>query len=176
MRSLSPRAAMVCSSVSSFLSSSSNMKPLLPCRVPLDNCTVLTYTIHMASPPQLRINLASSVPVVRQIVESIRVLLVEGKLEIGAVLPSTRRMAMELGIHFNTVAEAYRELAGEGWLDLKHGRGAVVRERGAPAAGSGQLTEFRERLRRLAAHMQASGIAPRVIARELRKIAEGLSK
>jgi GntR family transcriptional regulator len=144
--------------------------------VPLDNCTLFAYTIQVAGSPQIRVNLASSVPVVRQIVDSIRVLLVDGQLEIGAVLPSTRRMAIELGIHFNTVAEAYRELAGEGWLDLKHGRGAVVMKRGAPAPTSGQLTEFRERLRQLAAHMQASGIAPRVIARELRTIAEGLSR
>jgi DNA-binding transcriptional regulator YhcF (GntR family) len=54
------------------------------------------------------------------------VLLVEGKLARGTPLPSVRRLAMELSVHFNTVAEAYRELAAEGWLHLQHGRGAVV--------------------------------------------------
>ena len=46
-----------------------------------------------------------------------------------------RHVAVELGVHFNTVAEAYRQLAAEGWLDLKHGRGAVV---GGPGQHSSQ--------------------------------------
>ena len=73
---------------------------------------------------EFRIDPESGVPVVRQIVDSLRILLVEGHLVPGTMLPSVRRVAVELGVHFNTVAEAYRQLASEGWLDLKHGRGA----------------------------------------------------
>jgi len=72
------------------------------------------------SRPIIRIDLASTVPVYRQIVDSLRMHLVEGDLVPGDVLPSVRRMAMELGITFNTVAQAYRQLAEEGWLNLKH--------------------------------------------------------
>ena len=78
-------------------------------------------------------------------------------------------------MHFNTVAEAYRVLAAEGWLDLRHGRGALVVEREPPAAASRtDLAEYRRRLRELISQMRARGVSPDKIADELRSLAEGL--
>ena len=134
------------------------------------------YGIAMPQGPYIRIDPASSIPVLRQIVDSIRVLLVEGQLQPGAALPSVRRMAIELGVHFNTVAEAYRELAVEGWLDLQQGRGARVIERESPSITRHEITEFQGRLRQMAAQMQARGMKPPRIAAELRAVAEALSK
>ena len=131
----------------------------------------------MATPQaRIQIDLKSAVPAYRQIVESARVLLVEGRLAPGTRLPSVRRLAMELGVHFNTVSLAYRELADEGWLDLRHGSGAVVIERGVPAAKAGLLGEFRTQLRRLIARSQASGVSAARIASELRSISDGLEQ
>jgi DNA-binding transcriptional regulator YhcF (GntR family) len=129
----------------------------------------------MPAPAKIRIDLNSPVPAYRQIVDAIRVLLVEGVLVPGTPLPSVRRLAMELGVHFNTVGEAYRELAEEGWIDLHHGRGAVVvdRARRGPAPPE-RMQEFRDRLRRLVAQMRAEGIPAARIAAELRSITEGL--
>ncbi len=81
---------------------------------------------------------------------------------------------MELGVHFNTVGEAYRELAAEGWVDLKHGRGATVIERGAPAAPPERLQEFRQQIRNLVAQMRAAGVPTPRIAAELRAASESL--
>ena len=92
-------------------------------------------TVDSEMAPRIRIDLASGTPAVRQIADQLRVLLVDGELAPGAVLPSVRRLAMELGVHFNTVSEAYRQLASEGWLEVQHGRGATVRERATPPAG-----------------------------------------
>jgi len=115
------------------------------------------------------------VPAYRQIVDAIRVLLVDGAKRPGSDLPSVRQLAMELGVHFNTVGEAYRQLAEEGWLDLRHGRGARVIARGAPAAASPErLDEFRVRLRNMVAEMRASGISAAKIAGELRALMEVL--
>jgi GntR family transcriptional regulator len=128
-------------------------------------------------PPKIQLDPNSSVPAVRQIADSLRVLLVEGQLEPGAELPSVRRVAMELGVHFNTVAEAYRQLAAEGWLEQKHGRGAVVLARTAPAeVGSGRLEDFRQRLRGLVAQMRSEGVSPARIAIELKAVLGGLEK
>ena len=129
----------------------------------------------MPPPAKIRIDLNSPVPAYRQIVDAIRVLLVEGALTPGTPLPSVRRLAMELGVHFNTVGEAYRELADEGWLDLHHGRGAVVldREQRAPAPPE-RLQEFRDRLRGLVAQMRAEGVPAARIAAELKNLTEGL--
>jgi len=123
----------------------------------------------------IRIDLNSGVPAYRQIVDAIRVLLVNRRLEAGAELPSVRRLAIELGVHFNTVGEAYRQLAGEGWLDLRHGRGVTVaaRER-LGAMPAERMEEFRIQLRNLVAQMRSEGLAPARIAAELRSAMESL--
>jgi DNA-binding transcriptional regulator YhcF (GntR family) len=129
----------------------------------------------MTASPRIRIDLDSEIPATRQIADGLRVQLVEGSLKPGAELPSVRRAAMELGVHFNTVAEAYRVLAAEGWLDLRHGRGARVVERKTPAAASRtELADYRQRLRELISQMRAAGVSPAKIAHELRSFAEGL--
>lgn len=129
----------------------------------------------MPPAPRIRIDLSSPVPAYRQIVDCVRVLLVEGALTPGSQLPSVRRLAMELGVHHNTVGEAYRELAGEGWLDLRHGRGATVVSRGAvPSASPERLQDYRNRLRNLIAKMRSEGVPLAKIAAELRSLTEGL--
>jgi GntR family transcriptional regulator len=129
----------------------------------------------VSRPARIRIDLSSPVPAYRQIVDAIRVLLVEGALAPGTALPSVRRLAMDLGVHFNTVGEAYRQLADEGWIDLRHGRGAAVIERGTPqAAAPERLQEYRTQLRNLIAKMRAAGVAPARIAAELRSLQEAL--
>jgi DNA-binding transcriptional regulator YhcF (GntR family) len=122
----------------------------------------------------LKINLASEVPVYRQIVGALRPLLVEGRLAPGDSLPPVRQLAADLGVHFNTVAESYRILAEEGWLELRRGRGAVVLDRKTPRANSAAASRFSARLRELVAEVRAGGISPAAIARELRQLAEGL--
>ena len=121
----------------------------------------------------LRVDLDSAVPAYRQIVDELRILLVSGKLAPGSALPSVRRMAVDLGVHFNTVAEAYRTLAEEGWVDLRHGRGATVLKRGAsPAANADRVEEFRRRLRALVAEMRAQGGSVAKLRSELRALAD----
>jgi DNA-binding transcriptional regulator YhcF (GntR family) len=129
----------------------------------------------MTPAPRIGIDLASPIPAGRQIVDAIRTHLVEGELAPGDILPSVRRLAMELGVHFNTVAQAYRQLAEEGWLDLKHGRRAAVIGRGAVGAtGPDRIPYFQRRLREMVAEMRAQGVAPASIAAELRLFAERL--
>jgi GntR family transcriptional regulator len=123
---------------------------------------------------RVRVDQASGTPVLRQIADQLRVLLVEGALPPGAALPPVRRMAVDLGVHFNTVAEAYRQLAAEGWLDLRHGSGARVVERTAPAASRQDLQDYRQRLRELISQMRAQGVPAARIATELRALAAGI--
>ncbi len=65
-------------------------------------------------------------PIYRQIVDQLRQLIAAGILQPGDPLPSVRQLAADLGVNLNTVAIAYRELAGEGLVEIKHGRGARV--------------------------------------------------
>lgn len=128
----------------------------------------------MSNALTLRIDLDSAVPAYRQIVDGLRILLVSGQLTPGSELPSVRRLATDLGIHFNTVAEAYRALADEGWIELRHGRGATVVRREAPAVNAERLAEFRHRLRALVAEMQSQGASAAKLNNELRSVADEL--
>jgi GntR family transcriptional regulator len=127
--------------------------------------------------PLLTIDLNSGTPVYRQIVDAIRTLLVDGGLKPGDSLPPVREIAMGLGVHFNTVAEAYRILAEEGWLDLKRRRGALVVQRTQPQAPDPATTAaFTRRVRELIAEVQSNGLSAGLVARELRLLAEGLER
>jgi len=122
---------------------------------------------------KIKINPESSLPAVRQIIDAMRVELVEGHLKPGDELPSVRRAAIDLGLHFNTVAEAYRQLADEGWLELRHGRNARVADREQPTATRHTVTGYRQRLRELVSQMRAAGISEQRIVDELLHVAKG---
>jgi GntR family transcriptional regulator len=128
-------------------------------------------------PSILRIEMRPDTPAYRQIVDALRAKLVAGEVQPGDLLPPVRQLAGDLGVHFNTVAEAYRILAEEGWLDLKRRRGALVLARKTPARLDSERTDqLSRRLRELVAELRASGISPVRLARELRILAEGLER
>jgi len=125
----------------------------------------------------LRVDLKSPVPVYRQIVDAIRILLVNGDLNPGDALPPVRRLALDLGVHFNTVAEAYRTLEEEGWLEIGRRSGARVVERAVGSRCDPETGEaFERRLREMVAEMQARGLSRDRIARELRRLAGALER
>lgn len=68
-------------------------------------------------------------PLIRQISDSIRLLIASGELAVGAQLPSVRGLAQQLCINHNTVAKAYGDLVAEGWLVSRQGLGLFVAAR-----------------------------------------------
>ncbi len=123
----------------------------------------------------IRIDLASPVPAYRQIATAIRTLQVDGIFPVGDALPTVRRLAVDLGVHHNTVAEAYRVLADEGWLDLRRRHGAIVLDRSRPRPSRAARPSLVQRLRELTAEAQAAGLAPGVIADSMRAVATELT-
>lgn len=128
----------------------------------------------MAQTLRIHIDLGSAVPVNRQIVDQFRTRLVEGTLAPGDGLPSVRRLAIDLGVHFNTVADAYRSLADEGWLDVAQGRSVRVIERVVPPSSPEARSLFRQRLRQLVADARAQGVSSGSLTRELASMAESI--
>lgn len=116
------------------------------------------------SAPIIRINPCLPEPVFRQIADAVRALIVEGKLAPGDKLPPVRTLAVDLIVHHNTVALAYRELAAEGWLELRRGRGAVVLERRKRKPEQGARELFGKRLRELVAKAQSQGLDMKAIS------------
>ena len=125
-------------------------------------------------PPILRVDLESPEPVYAQVSGGIRTALVAGDLRPGDSLPTVRELALDLGVHHNTIAEAYRLLAREGWLDLRRGRGVIVLARKAPAPTEQARAEFARRLRELAARAVAQGVPRSAVAAQLKALGDEL--
>jgi DNA-binding transcriptional regulator YhcF (GntR family) len=126
--------------------------------------------------PSIRIDLTSPVPAYQQIVAALRALLVAGELKPGYRLPTVRQLATDLGVHHNTVAEAYRALAAEGWLDLRRRLGATVLARPAPRPGPQAKADFARSLRELVAKTLAEGVPAASVVGEMAKLGESLSR
>jgi len=75
---------------------------------------------------QIRLDKESEIPVHKQIVEQIIVLIATGRLEPGESLPTVRQLGRQKKIHYNTVSRAYKELVAEGWLLRRSGKALTV--------------------------------------------------
>ena len=75
----------------------------------------------------ITIDFDAATPVYRQIADEIRALIARGALNDGSDLPSVRQLGRAIGVNQNTVAKAYRVLADEGLVAMRHGAGAQVR-------------------------------------------------
>lgn len=79
------------------------------------------------SPPfQFRLDLASGVPVYRQIIDQILGAIASAALRGGDQLPTVRQLAVDLSINPNTVVRAYRELEIRGVLTTQQGTGTFI--------------------------------------------------
>jgi DNA-binding transcriptional regulator YhcF (GntR family) len=74
----------------------------------------------------LQIDRALDRPVYEQIADQLRRLIADDELQAGSSLPPVRRLAGDLGVNLNTVARAYRMLADEGFLSIRHRTGVTV--------------------------------------------------
>jgi len=74
----------------------------------------------------IHIDTESGIPVYIQLGEQIRILIRNGYLKAGDSMPTTRSLAIQIGINVNTVARVYRDLQASGHLCLKRGKGTFV--------------------------------------------------
>ena len=70
----------------------------------------------------------SPVPLWEQIAGRVRVAIAAAELLPGEALPSVRGLARRLRVNPATVAQAYKELAREGFAETRHGAGTFVKE------------------------------------------------
>lgn len=70
----------------------------------------------------------SPTPLYEQIAGRIRVAVASGELGPGDSLPSVRALSRELRVNPATVVQAYRDLAMDGFVEIRHGQGTFVQE------------------------------------------------
>jgi GntR family transcriptional regulator/MocR family aminotransferase len=97
---------------------------------------------HAAAGPELLLEVPGRGARRRAVEESLRAAIRSGRLAAGTRLPSTRDLAAQLGLSRGTVAQAYEQLAAEGWLTARSGSGTRVAAgatRAAPPAADRAL-------------------------------------
>lgn len=77
---------------------------------------------------EIEIEFHSGVPLYEQIAYKVLELIEGGSLNPGDQLPTTRELAVKLGVNFNTVARAYRKLDQGEVISTQHGRGTFILE------------------------------------------------
>ncbi|MFJ6570183.1 PLP-dependent aminotransferase family protein [Streptomyces sp. NPDC091292] len=63
-------------------------------------------------------------PAYRALADGVRLLVLEGRVPVGARLPAERELALSLAVSRTTVAAAYEELRTEGFLESRRGAGS----------------------------------------------------
>ena len=76
----------------------------------------------------LEIDRRSRVPIYRQIEDFLRQMILNGSLLPSQKLPSTRELALELGVSRITIKSVYEQLISEGYVQGKTGAGTFVSE------------------------------------------------
>jgi GntR family transcriptional regulator len=75
------------------------------------------------------LDLASGVPVYRQIMDQVRGGIASGSLAAGDQLPTVRQLSVDLAVNPNTVLRAYRELELGGLLETHQGTGTFISQK-----------------------------------------------
>ncbi|ANJ26191.1 GntR family transcriptional regulator [Agromyces aureus] len=102
----------------------------------------------------IRIDPASSTPLFEQLARAVRGEILAGRVGAGDRLPAARDLAVSLDVNPHTVLHAYQTLRDEGLIELRRGRGAVVR------AAALELEETRRLAAELVTVARERGVAP----------------
>ena len=70
----------------------------------------------------------SPTPLYEQIAARIRLAVASSELTAGEALPSVRALARTLRVNPATVVQAYRDLATDGFVDIRHGQGSFIKD------------------------------------------------
>ena len=74
----------------------------------------------------ITISTGSNTPIYKQVTDQVWQAVVTGKLAVGDQLPSVRALAEDLVVNPNTVARAYADLARDGLIESRAGRGVFI--------------------------------------------------
>jgi DNA-binding transcriptional regulator YhcF (GntR family) len=124
----------------------------------------------------LRIEPDGPVPIYQQIRDRIVEAIATGEAPVGSGLPTTRQLAVDLGINFHTVNKGYDQLRQEGLLRIGRKAGSVVqRDATSGPPRPGWEDEWATRLRTMLAEATAQGLPAEDVIRHCQDIVAGFA-
>ena len=112
----------------------------------------------------MNLDMDSGIPVYIQLGEQIRILIRNGSLKAGDLMPTTRSLAVQLGINVNTVARVYRDLQSSGHLCLKRGVGTFVADGVRQPMQKEQFALLEQKVDQIIKISKDAGISPTELA------------
>ena len=110
----------------------------------------------------------SPTPLYAQIAARVRMAVAAGELAAGDGLPSVRALARTLRVNPATVVQAYRDLAAEGFVELRQGQGTFVKDVSAQARSGERAKQATWLVRRLLQDAARAGIGLEELAHAFR--------
>ena len=105
------------------------------------------------------VNMHSAVPAYEQIENSVKADIASGALKPGDKLPSHKELVKKLGLNFNTIAKAYRDLDVLGYIHSRRGTGIFVRQGADEKCRLDVRESIVRRLHEVLAGARSAGIA-----------------
>ena len=105
------------------------------------------------------INIHSRVAVYVQIENEVQFAVASGKVKAGDRLPSFQQLAKRLGVNFNTVAKAYRDLDVMGYLYTRRGMGVFINKGIEAKCRENCRRGFISRMHEVVSEAKASGMS-----------------
>ena len=112
------------------------------------------------APFRFQLDLASGVPVYRQLIEQVRNAIAFRQLLPGHQLPTVRQTAVDLTINPNTVLRAYRELEIRGVIETHQGTGTFVSTQKAEPSTLERQRQLDQLVTEFVARAAAAGFQP----------------
>ncbi len=110
-----------------------------------------------------RVNIRSSVSVYEQIENQVKFAIASGKLKGTDQLPSIKELGDRLGINFNTVAKAYRDLEVMGLIYTRRGMGCFIQKGVQKKCREDCYTRVAKRVNEVVQEAKAAGISKKFL-------------
>ena len=115
----------------------------------------------------------SPTPLYAQIAARLRLAVASGELRPGEALPSVRQLAARLRVNPATVVQAYRDLEGEGFVEMRQGAGTFVREVATDRRAAERSQHAVRLVRQMLQHAGQLGVGTRELAEAIEQELKG---
>lgn len=124
----------------------------------------------------ITINLRGNQPIYEQIVTQYKYLVLQGYLKQGDVVPSVRKLAMELDVTPGTVAKAYRELERAHIIETIRGKGTFIAGKAEQKADESVVKKVKEEIKENCMELIYQGLGKGEIIQLVEQIVDSLTE